>query len=86
MEVFVRYAVECVSYNMDFIPNFMKMGSGIEVILGLLPQNLRGFSVYWQERFMKYTNEVASGSVILIPSFVMISTGIQIMWLLPEKL
>lgn len=35
------YAVESVSYSIVFIPNFMKMGSGIQVILGLLPQEFK---------------------------------------------
>jgi hypothetical protein len=41
MEVFVRYAVESISYNMVFIPNFVMMGSGIQVILGLLSQEFK---------------------------------------------
>jgi hypothetical protein len=37
-EVIVRYAVESDSYGTVFIPGFMKIGSGIKVILMLLPQ------------------------------------------------
>jgi hypothetical protein len=51
----------------------MKIGSGFEVTLRLLPQSLRGYSV----GIMKYTAKIGSDGMIHIPSFIKTGTGIQ---------
>jgi hypothetical protein len=40
MGVIKRYTIEMASDGMTYIPSFMKTGSGILVILWLLPQQL----------------------------------------------
>jgi hypothetical protein len=41
----MKYAVEMISGCMIYVRSFMTIGSGIQVILGLLPSNLRDCSV-----------------------------------------
>jgi hypothetical protein len=41
----MKYAVEMGSGGMIYIPSFMTIGSGIQVILRLLPRQLRGCNV-----------------------------------------
>jgi hypothetical protein len=54
--VFVRKAVETASYGMIFIPSIMTIGSGIQVVLRLLPQQFEGIQCcyYRWERFLKF--------------------------------
>jgi hypothetical protein len=41
----MKYAVEMASGGMIYIPSFMMIGSGIQVILRLLSKNFRGCNV-----------------------------------------
>jgi hypothetical protein len=63
------------------IPSPMAIGSGIQVILRVLPQQFERlwYWYYWWEGLHKYAVEMASGGMMYtyIPSFVKISTGVQ---------
>jgi hypothetical protein len=41
----MRYTVEIASDGMIHLPSFMKIGSGVQLILKLLPLQLQGCSV-----------------------------------------
>jgi hypothetical protein len=60
--------------HMIYIPSFMVKGSGIQVILWLLPQKFERLQYwyYWWEGFMKYAVEMDSGDMMYIPSFIKI--------------
>jgi hypothetical protein len=69
------------SYGVRFemtLDRFMKIGSGIQVILSLLPEEYERLQCwyYWKKRFMNYAVEMALGSMIYIPSFMMIDKAI----------
>jgi hypothetical protein len=77
----MKYAIEMGSGGTiyEYLPSFMKSGSGIEVILGLLPQKfyrLQCCYCRWEE-FMKYAVEVDSGAMVYIPGFRKIGSGVQ---------
>jgi hypothetical protein len=38
MEVFIRYTVQMASEGIIYVQSFMKIGSGIQVMLKLLPR------------------------------------------------
>jgi hypothetical protein len=44
---FFKYAVEMVSGVMMYIPSFMTIGSGIRVILRLLPQQFESMQCWY---------------------------------------
>jgi hypothetical protein len=56
-----------------YIPSFMTIGSGIQVIW-LLPQQFQRLECWYysREEFMKYAIEMASSGMIYIPSFMAI--------------
>jgi hypothetical protein len=58
------YAVKMVPGGMICISTFMIIGSGIQVILGLLPQQVERLQCWYclREGFMKYAIETASGA------------------------
>jgi hypothetical protein len=65
--------------GMTHIPSFMKIGSGIQILLRLLPQQFKWLQ-YWYyswEGFMMYAIEMPSGGMIYIQSFINTSSGIQ---------
>jgi uncharacterized UPF0160 family protein len=70
----MKYAIEMVSIGMiySYIPSFMMIDSGTQVMLRLLPQQFDKLQI-----FMKYVIEMASGSMIFIQSFINISSDIQ---------
>jgi hypothetical protein len=75
----MKYNVQMDSGGMIYIPSFLTIGSGIQVILRLLPQRFERLQ-YWYycwEGFMKYAVQMASGGKISILSFMNIDTGFQ---------
>jgi hypothetical protein len=78
-EGFVNYAFEMASGSMIYIPDFMMISSGIQVILRLLTEQFERLQCcyYWWDVFFKYGIEMGSGAMIHIPSFMKISSGIQ---------
>jgi hypothetical protein len=69
------------SDDMTFMLNIMTIGSGIQVILRLLPQQIERLQYwyYWRESFMIHTTAIVLGDMIYIPSFMTIGSGIQVM-------
>jgi hypothetical protein len=53
----VRHAVENDVHGVVFIPSFMMVGSGIQVVLRLLPQHLERLQClyYRWDEFMKFS-------------------------------
>jgi hypothetical protein len=41
----MEYAVEIGSYDVIYIPSFMKIGAGVETLLRFCLRNLRGYNV-----------------------------------------
>jgi hypothetical protein len=75
----MRHTTKMTSGGMTYTPSFMKIASGIQVILMLSPQQFQRLQ-YWyysREGFMMYTIEMPSGGIIYIPSFINTSSGIQ---------
>jgi hypothetical protein len=82
----MRYAAESASCSIVFIPSFMTISSGIQVISKLLLNNFRGCSVGIPDGFVKKTVETASGGMIYIQSFMTTGSGVQvILRLLPQQ-
>jgi pilus assembly protein TadC len=80
LDGFMKYGVEMASGDMSFLRRSMSAGSGIKVILRILPQQFeRTYSWYYRlEGFIKYGIEVASGGMIIIPVFIMVGSGVQV--------
>jgi hypothetical protein len=59
---YIKYAVEMASDGKIYAPSFMTIGSGICVILRVLPQQAERLQCwyYWWEGFMIYANEMTS--------------------------
>jgi hypothetical protein len=78
-EIFMKNATEMASGGMTYIPSFMTIGSGIQVISRLLLQQFERLqcSYYWWDGFMGQTTEMDSGGIIYIPSFIKIGTGVR---------
>jgi hypothetical protein len=74
-EEFKNYAIEITSDGIMYIPSFMNISSGIQVILWLF-ERLQCWYYLW-EGFMKHTVEMVSGGMTYIPSFIRISLGVQ---------
>jgi hypothetical protein len=62
----MKYTVQMASNNKIYILSFMRIGSGIRVILRLLPQQFEMLQCwyYWWEGFMKYAVEMTSCGMI----------------------
>jgi hypothetical protein len=75
----MEYSVEMASRDMIYIPSFMKIGPGIQVILRFSFRNFRGCNVGITdvERFMNYAVEMELGIMIYIPIFITVGSGIQ---------
>jgi hypothetical protein len=58
--------------------NFLAIGSGIKLILRILPQGFERIQCwyYGQEVFMNYSVEIGSDGMMNIPSFIKIGSGI----------
>jgi hypothetical protein len=79
----MTYTVEMALGSMIYISSFMMIGSGIQIIVRLLPQQFDRlqFWYYSWEGFMKHTTELASGGTIYLPSFIKIGSGVQkLLW------
>jgi hypothetical protein len=63
-----KYAIEMATGGMIYIPKFITICSGIQVILRLIPQQFERpqCRYYWLYGFMKYAVEMASGCMIYI--------------------
>jgi hypothetical protein len=63
---FIKYSVEVASHGMIYLPSFVMIGSGIQVIVVLLPQQFGvGITVV-----MNYAFEMASFGMIHESSFM----------------
>jgi hypothetical protein len=60
----MKLAVELASGGLMYMPGFMMIGSGIQVILWLLPQQFERYWYYWWHGFLKHGIKIASGSMI----------------------
>jgi hypothetical protein len=62
----------------------MKTGSGIHVILRLLPRQSERlqYGYFWWEGFMIFVVEMTSDGMIYIPSFMTVGSGIYVMLIL----
>jgi hypothetical protein len=71
--------IEITSGGMVYISSFMMIGSDLQLILRLLPQQFERVQCwYYQwERFTKYASEVVSGVMMYIPNFIKIGSGVQ---------
>jgi hypothetical protein len=76
-----------VSSEMMYIPSLMTIGSDIQVILRLLPQQSERLQYwyYWWEEFIKYADEMASCSGIYIPNFMKNGRHSSIITVLPQQ-
>jgi hypothetical protein len=54
-----------------YMPGFMNIGSGIQIILKLLPRQLQRLL------FSYYVCDMTSGGMMYIPCFIKIASGIQ---------
>jgi 20S proteasome alpha/beta subunit len=61
----MKYAAETDSGGIIYKPSFMMIGSGIQVVLRLLPNNLKGCNVGVTEgqEVMNYALKMASGGM-----------------------
>jgi hypothetical protein len=84
----MMYAVETASDGVMYVSSFMTIGSGIQVIFRVLPQQserLQCWHYRW-DRFMKYAADMISGGMIYTPSFMTIGSGIRvILRVLPQQ-
>jgi hypothetical protein len=64
-----------------YIPSFMKIDSGIQVILRVLLEQLEKlWCLYYRwEGFLKYAIEMTSGGMTYMPSFMKIGAGVHAM-------
>jgi hypothetical protein len=67
------------SYDMIYIPSFMKIGTCVKAILRFCLRNLSGRTIGITVRrcFFNYAVEMGSGAVIHVSSFIKIGSGIQ---------
>jgi hypothetical protein len=70
----MRYTIDITSNGMTYVPSFMKTGSGIQVILKLLPRQLERlwYWLYQRQGFLKYVIDMASGCMMYIPILITI--------------
>jgi hypothetical protein len=70
-EWIMQFAVEMMTGGMIYMPSCMMIGSGIQVILKLMPKPFDTLLClhYWWEVLMKYAVVTAADSMIHIPSF-----------------
>jgi hypothetical protein len=75
----MKFAVEVAPGGIIYIPSFMTIGSGIQVILRSVPQQFETLQCWYYllECFVKYAVGIASGGMIFIPSFIKIGSGVQ---------
>jgi hypothetical protein len=61
------------------IPSFMRIGTGVQTILGFCLRNLRFCKVYITggSEFINYSFQVGWGVMIYAPCFIKIGSGIQ---------
>jgi hypothetical protein len=76
---FMKCTIEMPSGGMIYIPSFMTISSGIQVIK-LLPQQFERlqFWYYWWDWLMNYAIVMASGGNIYVPSVPTIGWGIDV--------
>jgi hypothetical protein len=75
----MKYTIEMTSDGMIYIPSFVTIGSGIQVILRLLPEQFERLQC-WYYRFeisVKYVVKMVSDFMIYMPSFIRIGPGVQ---------
>jgi hypothetical protein len=74
-----RVSIQMASGGMTYIQRLIMIGSGIQIMLRLIPQQFEKLQClyYWWERFRKYAIEIASGVIMYITSFINIGSGIQ---------
>jgi hypothetical protein len=74
MGKFMTYAAEIISDGMHdtYMPSFMTIGSGIQIIIGILRQQFGT-----NDGFLRHAAEMASGGMIYIPHFTKTGTGVQ---------
>jgi hypothetical protein len=70
-EGFIKYAAEMAPDDMICVPSSTRTGSGIQVILRLLPrqsERLQCWYYWWEELSMMCAVEMGSGGMICVPS------------------
>jgi hypothetical protein len=62
-----------------YVPSFVTIGSGIQVILRFLRQQFGRlqYCYYWWEGFIKCIIEMASFGMMYVPSFIKTCEGVQ---------
>jgi hypothetical protein len=74
----MKYATEMASCGMIYIPSYVKIGIGVQAILGCFLRNLRLQCWYcWWEGYMNQAVEMGSCTMTYTPSFIKIASGIQ---------
>jgi hypothetical protein len=75
----MKYIVEMGSGGMIYVPSFMTIGFGIQVLLRLLLEQFERLQCWYYswEGFMKYAVEMDSDAMIYLPSSIKIGSGIK---------
>jgi hypothetical protein len=84
------YLWDDLRWHDKYIPSFMTIVSGIQVILRIFPQQLERLQCwyYWWRGFLKYAADIISGGMMYehIPSLMTIGSGIRaILSALPQQ-
>jgi hypothetical protein len=75
----MKHVVEVSLGSMMYLPNFMTMGSDIQITLRLLPQKFERLQCWYYlvDGLINCVVELAPGGMIFVPGFIQIDSGVH---------